>query len=163
MKLKVNEVANELKETPHVIRNWTRDFKHLIPLEKGENGYNFYPPEAMVVLRAIQKMAREQGYSTRQIENHLSGGELAAAAEQMEAPAAATAEIAELKEMMQQLIERQEQQEKQQREFNRALIDRLDQRDKQTTEYMTERRQERLESKQQDRQEEKKPWWKRFF
>lgn len=161
MELKVNEVASQLGESPNVIRNWVRDFKDHIPLVKAPNGYNLYPKEAVAVLLSIQKMARVQGYSTRQIEFYLSGGEVASAAE--EVPAAAAAEIGELREMMQQLIDRQDQQEQQQREFNKALIDRLDQRDKLLTDYVGERRQERLEMKQQQREEVKKPWYKRFL
>jgi Predicted transcriptional regulators len=75
MELKVNEVASELNETAHVIRNWTRYFKQYLSLIKGEkNNYNLYPPEAMEVLRTIQRLHRQQGYSTRQIKNYLSGG-----------------------------------------------------------------------------------------
>lgn len=166
MKLKVNEVASQLEETPSVIRNWIRDFKEHIPLEKAENGYNLYPPDAVAVLLSIKRMTRDQGYSTRQIKHYLSGGEVAAAADQIQPDDSAAAEVSELKEMMQQLINRQELQEQQQLEFNKALIERLDQRDNQRdkliTDYLSERRQERLEMNDQQ-QEKKKPWYKRLF
>lgn len=150
MDLRVNEVAKLLEETPNVIRNWQRDFKGLIPAKKGENGYNMYPPEAVEVFRTIKRLHRVQGYSMRQIEHYLSGGELAAAVESPGEPGATTAaELVELREMMQQLIQEQQESRKQQAEFNQALVARLDQRDKLITEYIIERRHEQKLLEQQ--------------
>jgi DNA-binding transcriptional MerR regulator len=160
--LKVKEVAALLNETPAIIRNWVRDYKGLIPIEKAETGYNLFPAEAVEVLRTIQRMARQQGYSTRQIEAFLRTGVIAsagAATEEVAAsgvavdPAAASVEIAELRGMVQQLLDSQQRQE----EFNRQLVERLDRRDRQLTEYISERR---LEIKQQEIEQQRRPWWK---
>ncbi|WP_298737679.1 MerR family transcriptional regulator [uncultured Chitinophaga sp.] len=170
MELKVNEVASELNETAHVIRNWTRYFKQYLSLIKGEkNNYNLYPPEAMEVLRTIQRLHRQQGYSTRQIKNYLSGGELAAAAEPVVNLPTAPDEVAELRAHIAQLLEYQQRQE----EFNRLLLHQLEQRelrdqarDKLITEYITESREARtraqLEIRAAEKEQEhqkKKRWW----
>ncbi|WP_336791135.1 helix-turn-helix domain-containing protein [Paenibacillus sp. MMO-177] len=164
MKLRVNELSSELGESAHVIRNWIKEFRTFIPIEKAENGYNLFPPEAVEVFKTIQRLHRQQGFSTRQIEHFLAGtgGEEVAAAAEVAAPAAATsAEVAELKAMIAALSEQQRKQE----EFNRELLNRLEQRDKVITEYITERRQLMLEEQQKPQEEppKPKPWYKRMF
>lgn len=130
-----------------------RDFKEYIPLEKAENGYNLYPPEAVDVLRTIRQLIRNQNYSTRQVTHHLAtgGAEVAAAVESPAVPI--HAELEELKAMVQQLTERSERQE----EFNRKLLETMERRDRQLTAYMDERRALIAESRKP------KTFWQRLF
>lgn len=150
MKLKVNEVSSELEETPNIIRNWLREFKAYIPVEKADNGYNLFTPAAVDVLRTIQKLHREQGYSTRQIEHYLAtGGEIAVA---VATDPVRPGEVDELKSMIQQLMQQQQRQEG----FNQELLNRMDQRDQMLTEYMAERRQ----LMQREKEQENRRWWR---
>lgn len=147
MKLTVKEVAAQIGETPAVVRNWVRDFKQLIPSEKGENNYNYYGEDALKVFQTIKRLHRDQGYSTKQIEAHLSGAvEIGATAAVID-PATA-GEVAEMRTMMQTILDNQQQQQ----EFNRLLIRKLEERDRQLTEYISERReQKRIEASQKRR------------
>lgn len=42
----VKEVALCLDESPNVIRNWMKELKTYIPLEKNESGYNIFDEKA---------------------------------------------------------------------------------------------------------------------
>src|SRR5690625_5160745 len=111
MKLKVNEVANLLGESVHIIRNWIRDFKDHLRLEKNAAEYNLFSEDAVAILRTIQKMHREQGYSRKQIEFFLASG----GKEFGPAPVAAASDLDEIKDHLQRLDD-----------FNRELLRRLD-------------------------------------
>ena len=58
--LKVNELAAEIGETTHVIRNWVRDFRDLIPITKNPAGFNIFTEDAIKVMKQIQRMSRQQ-------------------------------------------------------------------------------------------------------
>lgn len=137
MKLTVKQAAAEIGETSAVIRNWLRDFKTLIPTEKGENGYNMFTAESMEVLRKIQKLHRDQGFSTKQIEYYLTTGEqIGAAAEVAEIH---PGKLDEIHTMLQAIMENQQRNE----EMNRRIIQRLDERDKVITEFITAQREQK--------------------
>lgn len=72
--LTVKEVASLLDETVHVIRNWLKDFRNHIVTVRNEAGYNLFDEKAIEVLRTIQRLHREHGYSTKQIEYYFSTG-----------------------------------------------------------------------------------------
>jgi DNA-binding transcriptional MerR regulator len=150
--LKAGEAARELDENIHTLRNWVRDFRPHIPLEKDEgSGYNMYGEEALSVLRTIKKLIREQGYSTRQVEYYLSGQ-----GGYPDAEPVSVSDLAEIKDMLQQ-----------QKDFNAELVKRLDQqqqyiekalqaRDESLTQTLRQMQIQRLE-------EAKRPWWKKLF
>ena len=45
--LTVKEVATIIEETPNIIRNWMKELKSYIPLQKNESGYNVFNQEAL--------------------------------------------------------------------------------------------------------------------
>lgn len=137
MKLTVKDAAREIGETSAVVRNWIRDFKQLIPTEKGENGYNMFGSEAMEVLRTIKRLHREQHFSTKQIEHFLVTGEQFGATKEIEA--VTPGKLDEVHEMMKTIIEKQYQNE----ELNRQILRRMDDREKLLTEFITERREQK--------------------
>jgi DNA-binding transcriptional MerR regulator len=135
-KLSLKEVSAALKESPNVIRNWIRDYKPYIPIEKADNGYNTFGEEAVAVLRRIKQLARVQHYSKRQIMVELAGVNLSgiqmAAADPSMPVIVDPAVIAELTAKVDQLLEGQKRMdrllESQQRieSFQRELMARLD-------------------------------------
>lgn len=76
VKLTVKQVADEIGENVHTVRNWIRDFKAYIPLEKSAGGFNLFNQDSMKVVLSIKKKYREQGLSTKQIQAILSGAAL---------------------------------------------------------------------------------------
>lgn len=141
IKLTVSQVAQMVGENIHTVRNWVRDFRDLIPLEKDDRGYNIFNEQAMQVMHRIKKMYREQKLTTKQIRAILTGASNPAES------VAASVEIdlvAEIKQMMQQ-----------QQDFNRELVERLDRRDRQLTETLKAIQLQRL---QNDRS-----WFRKLF
>jgi hypothetical protein len=45
--LTVKEVAVIIEETPNIVRNWMKELKSYIPLQKNESGYNVFNQEAL--------------------------------------------------------------------------------------------------------------------
>lgn len=115
--LTVKGVADELNESPHVIRNWLKDLKAHIPTEKGSNKYNYFDKEGIKKLSQIQSMFREQGYSIKQIDYYLATGEDPLKIESIPPQ--------EKNELLQK-IDGIEESLKQQQEFYKALLDKFD-------------------------------------
>ncbi|MED4600112.1 MerR family transcriptional regulator [Paenibacillus validus] len=120
----VKQVAVMLGETEDIIRNWVKQLKQYIPVTRAENNYQLFTDEAIEVLRRIQRMNRNQGYTIRQIEAHLATGEpeLRPSAAAAEVGPDVLAELAEMKE----LIRQQGEMMQRQAEFNQELLVRLD-------------------------------------
>lgn len=148
LRLTVSQVAEEIKETVHTVRNWIRDFRPYLRLEKSSGGYNLFNQDALEQMQQIKKYYREQGLSTKQIQAILSG------AEKPELPT----EENQLKKIIEHL-ERQE-------EFSKLLAATLHQQQKMLEESI-KRRDEQLMIALQERRERKErknvPIWKRLF
>lgn len=141
IRLTVSQVADEIGEKAHTVRNWLRDYRQYIPLEKAPNGYNLFTQNSINVLREIQRMSREQNLTARQIERILAGESMPTAAAP-EVAAATQTDIDDIKEAL-----------KQQQEFNKVLLSRLeeqqqyiekmiDQRDRQLMTFLKEVREQ---------------------
>lgn len=152
---KLNEAAKEIGESPHVVRHWVKELRQYIPVEKGENGYNYFDDEAMDMLRMIQRFTRENGYSIRQIEHHLATG-----GKEIAAAAASPEYIEELRELRSMVDE--------QKKIMGALVQQLAERDRKYEERAEQRDRILMNTLReiQDRNrlllEEKnsRPWWK---
>lgn len=151
-RLRINEVAAILGETAHIVRNWLRDFREWIPVEKAANGYNEFPPEAVEQMKRIRHMIRDRGFSTRQVEHALATGKIESGA------VAGADDVAELKEMVQQLAAAQEKQN----ELSAAILAKLEERDRQITQFLIDRREEKIDRREEKQQlpGAKRPWWK---
>lgn len=112
--LKVKEIAALLNESDNVIRNWIKELKNYIPIQKNEVGYQLFDDKAIEVMQTIHHLHRDRGYTVRQIELYLASG----GKELPYTPPAGP-------DVWKKLIEVEELL-KQQNEFNQALVDRLD-------------------------------------
>lgn len=131
-KLTVKEVANLLDESPNVIRNWLKDLKTYIPIQKNNSGYNVFDKEAISVLRQIKHLHRERNYSMRQIEHFLAtNGEEYVVVDEKTFDEKFAEEMKELKEQVKQLTEYNKKQD----EFNKALINKLEDQSKYLEEH----------------------------
>lgn len=148
VKLTVSQVALQLGETVHIIRNWLKEFRDYIPSEKSPGGYNLFTQEGIDVLTRIQKMHREQNLSTRQIDAILAGADKPTVKN----------DITETTETIKSFLEDQ-------RKFNMAIIEKLEDQ-RQQFESFVQRRDEQimfvLRELQQQKQltGKKNPWWK---
>ena len=68
----VKEVALCLDESPNVIRNWMKELRMYIPLEKNESGYNVFNEKALEQMKIVKQLHREQNYSIKQIEHYFA-------------------------------------------------------------------------------------------
>lgn len=121
--LTIKEVANIIEETPNIVRNWMKELRDYIPLQKNESGYNVFNNEALDRMKFIKQMHRDQNYSIKQIEHYFAtGGE-----SYKPTPKKGTDEVLaeEMRKMREEIHFLREYSEKQD-EFNKALITRLD-------------------------------------
>lgn len=126
VKLTVKEAAEVIGESSTTIRNWLRELKPYIPLQKAENGYNLFDEESLNALRQIKKLHREQGYSINQVKTYFdTGGEVFKPVNKEEQ---IQKDIEELKEQM-----------KKQQEFNKALVEKLEKQQRYIDEKLNER------------------------
>lgn len=141
IKLTVSQVAQEIEESVHTVRNWLSYFRVYIPFEKSPSGYNLFTQDAVNSLHRIKKMYREQNLSTKQIEAILSGAEKPTVPEKIEST-----------DMIREILDEQ-------KRFNAELLARLDEqtqrRDQQLMLVLSELREQRKQL-----QSKKKPWWK---
>lgn len=157
LSLTVKEAANHIEESPYVIRNWMRELKGHIPTTQGENGYHYFDKKAIERLFLIKELIRDRGYSLKQVEFYLSTGENPKSEKPPEDQT-----LKELKLIKDQL--------KLQEEFNKALIQRLDQQQQYIAESLNKRDQQLLEALQESRQvrieaaeHQKKGFFSRLF
>ncbi|ALA55239.1 helix-turn-helix domain-containing protein [Shouchella clausii] len=165
LSLTVKEAANHIGETPYVIRNWLRILKGHIPTTQGENGYHYFNEEAVERLLLIKQLSRDQGYSLKQIEYYLATGDDPLKPEKPPEDAI----LIELKAINEHI--------KLQKEFNQALVQKLEQqqhyidtslarRDNQLLESIRELQKARIETaavKQEQGNSKKKSFIARLF
>ena len=73
----ISEVSDELDIPQHVLRFWETRFAQVKPLKRG-GGRRYYRPEDIKLLRRIQKLLYEEGYTIRGVQKLLREGRLAA-------------------------------------------------------------------------------------
>ena len=140
LKLTVKEVGEAIQEKPNIIRNWMRDFKEYIPLEKATNGYNLFDEEALKVMREIKALHREQNYSIAQIKYYFeSGGEVF--------------KPVDSNELIENELKKIREEFDLQRQFNKRLLEKLDEQQKFIDQRLLDRDHKLMEYIR-DRQEE---------
>jgi len=60
----ISEVATELGVAQHVLRFWEAKFKQVKPMKSG-GGRRYYRPEDLVLLRLLQGLLRDDGYTIK--------------------------------------------------------------------------------------------------
>lgn len=151
--LTVKEAAIHIEESPYVIRNWMRELKVHIPTNQGENGYHYFDQKAIERLFLIKELIRDRGYSLKQVEFYLSTGENPKSEKPPEDQV-----LKELKLIKDQL--------KLQEDFNKALVQRLDQQQQFITDSLIKRDQlllEALKESKEERFEAANQQYKGFF
>lgn len=68
----IREIASDLGETVHIVRNWIRDLRPYIVLYKTESGSNQFGKEAFETLHLVQRLHRNDGLSMKEIEFYLA-------------------------------------------------------------------------------------------
>jgi len=69
----ISEVSEELSVPQHVLRFWETKFSQVRPLKRG-GGRRYYRPEDIALLRQIQKLLYEDGYTIKGVQRLLREG-----------------------------------------------------------------------------------------
>ena len=69
----ISEVSDELSVPQHVLRFWETKFSQVRPLKRG-GGRRYYRPEDIDLLRQIQKLLYEDGYTIKGVQRLLREG-----------------------------------------------------------------------------------------
>jgi DNA-binding transcriptional MerR regulator len=81
----ISEVSDDLAVPQHVLRFWETKFSQIRPLKRG-GGRRYYRPEDILVLKRIQRLLYEEGYTIKGVQRLLkeskedAGGETKPAA-----------------------------------------------------------------------------------
>lgn len=75
----ISEVSDELSVPQHVLRFWETKFSQVRPLKRG-GGRRYYRPEDIDLLRQIQKLLYEDGYTIKGVQRLLREGKTRPAA-----------------------------------------------------------------------------------
>lgn len=71
----ISEVSEELEVPQHVLRFWETKFSQLRPLKRG-GGRRYYRPEDIDLLRQIQTLLYEDGYTIKGVQRLLREGQV---------------------------------------------------------------------------------------
>jgi DNA-binding transcriptional MerR regulator len=66
----ISEVSDDLEVPQHVLRFWETKFSQIRPLKRG-GGRRYYRPEDIQVLRRIQRLLYEEGYTIKGVQRLL--------------------------------------------------------------------------------------------
>ncbi len=69
----ISEVSTELGVPQHVLRFWETKFSQIRPLKRG-GGRRYYRPEDIDLLRRIQTLLHQDGYTIKGVQKLLKGG-----------------------------------------------------------------------------------------
>jgi len=161
--LTVKEVAAIIEETPNIVRNWMKELKSYIPLQKNESGYNVFNQEALGRLKLIKQLHRERNYSIKQIEHYFATD----GATFIPTPTKETGEILaeELRGLHEEIKDLREYAQRQE-EFNKALLAKLQEQQTYLDKKLDKRDQDLMhlirdtqETKKMIAATQQKKWW----
>jgi len=81
----ISEVSDELQVPQHVLRFWETKFGQVRPLKRG-GGRRYYRPEDIDLLREIQRLVYDDGYTSKGVQKLLREGHVKQKAAEQEAP-----------------------------------------------------------------------------
>ena len=81
----ISEVSAELGVPQHVLRFWETKFTQLRPLKRG-GGRRYYRPEDITLLKHIQSLLYEEGYTIKGVQRLFRDGRLKAGAKSKAPP-----------------------------------------------------------------------------
>jgi len=81
----ISEVSDDLAVPQHVLRFWETKFSQVRPLKRG-GGRRYYRPEDVQLLRRIQRLLYEEGYTIKGVQRLLKEGKPAEADDAEAAP-----------------------------------------------------------------------------
>ena len=64
----ISEVSKDLNLPQHVLRFWETKFSIIRPLKMG-GGRRYYRPEDLIILKNIQNLLHEEGYTIKGVQN----------------------------------------------------------------------------------------------
>jgi DNA-binding transcriptional MerR regulator len=93
----ISEAADELGAPQHVLRFWETRFSFIRPMKRA-GGRRFYRPQDIVVLRGVQRLLHDQGYTIKGVQrlHREQGLRRIVAAADGSAPTESMADAAEL-------------------------------------------------------------------
>lgn len=142
IKLTAAQIAVEIGETVYVVRNWIKDFKPYLKLEKSESGYNLFTQDSTNVMMRIKKMSREQNLSVKQIQAVLSGADKPSKNDKKDI------------EIMQDFINRQT-------AFNQAVLEKMDEQSKMIEQVLKQRDEKLMLGLHEIR--DRRKWWQKWL
>lgn len=83
----IAEVSAELNVPAHVLRFWEKKFSEVSPVQRA-GGRRYYRPEDIALLKKIEYLLHNQGYTIKGVQKLLKDGTINAAIEQPSAEAA---------------------------------------------------------------------------
>jgi len=69
----ISEVAEELNVASHVLRFWETKFPEISPMKRG-GGRRYYRPEDIILLKQIQTLLYDEGYTIRGVQSYMKRG-----------------------------------------------------------------------------------------
>ena len=101
----ISEVARELDLPAHVLRFWETRFTEIKPLKRG-GGRRYYRPEDVQVLRRIQRLLHDDGYTIKGAQRILRDGSVRpGVSDAVSAPATEPSMRDQLLEIYEELLE----------------------------------------------------------
>ena len=71
----ISEVSDDLDIPAHVLRFWETKFTHVRPMKRG-GGRRYYRPEDVALLRQIQTLLYDEGYTIKGVQKLMKDGNL---------------------------------------------------------------------------------------
>lgn len=169
--LTIKEVAAIIQETPDVVRNWLKVLKDYIPVQKNEAGYNVFDNVALERMKLIRELHRDRNYSIKQINHYFAtGGEAFKPGPKHSVDELLAEELRSIRNEIKELNDNYQQQ----KEFNKALINKLDEQQRYIDERLNKRDETLMQSLRQSlenqkqlaaakEEENKKGFWNKLF
>lgn len=70
----ISEVATEMNVPAHVLRFWEKKFPEVDPVQRSGGGRRYYRPEDVALLKKIDFLLHEEGYTIKGVQKLLKEG-----------------------------------------------------------------------------------------
>lgn len=107
----ISEVAADLNVPAHVLRFWEKKFPEVDPVQRSGGGRRYYRPEDVALLKKIDYLLHEEGYTIKGVQKLLKEGTINSVVAEMRSedagarPAAPIENTAELDSIISELEE----------------------------------------------------------
>lgn len=81
----ISEVSTELNIPAHVLRFWEKKFPEVDPVQRSGGGRRYYRPEDVALLKKIDYLLHEEGYTIKGVQKLLKEGTINSVVAEMHA------------------------------------------------------------------------------